>query len=133
MSEAFASVTFANGRYEFSCPSIGLIVRGPFAEWVLEAGAEILAQTEKMRLDSLVEELAMLAEFGDATTTEVDVAKYDTAARFEAVPQCIVSLGDNDFRWVSAVGRKPGDRNLQRLFDMSLTRHDTFLMDQSQQ
>jgi len=132
MSEAYASVTFANGRYELACPALGLIVRAPHAEWVLEAGAEIIAQTEKLRMEGLIEELSMLAEFGDASSVEVDAAKYETAARFEAVPQCIVSLGDNDFRWVSTAGRKPGERGLQRLFDMSLTRNDTFLVDQPQ-
>lgn len=133
MSDLYASVRYANGRYEFSCPSLSLIVRAPHAEWVLEAAAEVIAQAEKLRMEGVVEELAMLQEFGDAPGVEVDAAKYDCAARFEAVPQCIVSMGDNDYRWISPVGRRGGERSMTRLFDMSLTRNDSFLVDQPQE
>lgn len=132
MSEVYASVTFVNGRYEFSCPSLDLIVRGPHPEWVLEAGADMIAQSEHMRMDGLIEELSVLQDLGDAPEVEVDIARFETKSRFEAVPQCVVSLGVHDFRWVSPAGRQAGEKGLQRLFDQSLTRNETFLVDQQQ-
>ncbi len=116
--------------YEFHYPAHGLIVRGNFAEWVLEAAAEIIAQTEKLTTDGQIEELKALAEFGEADEMEIDSAVYDAGARFEAVPQCTVSMGPMDYRWISPVGRRNGDDAepvIARIHDMSRTRNDSFL------
>ncbi len=131
--EAVGSLTQSSGRFEFTLPELNLMVRGPYAEWVLEAAAEIIHQSEKLKSEGRVEELEMLKEFGeDGAEIELDSAKYENLARFEAVPQCLVSMGDTDYRWVSKDGRKEGENAyVQRVHDMSLTRHDTFLADQS--
>lgn len=118
-------------NYEFHFPEHSLIVRGAYIEWVLEAAAEIIAQTERLRSDGHLEELKALAEFGEADEIEIDTAAFDANARFEIVPQCVISMGTMDYRWISAAGRKDGDgdggRPITRIHDMSLTRHDTFL------
>jgi len=132
MNDVYASVRFVNGRYEFSCPSLDLFVRGAQPEWVLEAGADMIAQSEKLRMQGLIDELSVLRDLGDATDVEVEIAGFETNSRFEAVPQCVVSLGVHDFRWVSPAGRRGGESGLERLFDQSLTRNDTFLVDQPQ-
>ncbi len=130
MIEDVATLRKAAGRYELIYPGLGLIVRGPYVEWVLEAAAEIVGHTEKLRADGKIEELETLKEFGETTEIEVDAARFDTQNRFEAVPQCIISMGDNDYRWVAPTGRKPPeDKPLARLHDMSLTRNDSFLQD----
>ncbi len=120
------------GRFEFSFPELDLTVRGPYVEWVLEAAAEILAQTEKLRSDGKLDELEMLKEFGEASEVDVDAAKYESNARFEALPQCVVSLGTLDYRWVSSVKRSGDETPMQRIVDMSLTRNDSFLRDEPQ-
>ena len=122
------------GRFEFIYEDLGLIVRGPYAEWVLQAAAEIIAETETLRADGKVEELEMLKEFGESSDIELDAAKYERKARFEAVPQCLISMGENDYRWVAAEGRINGTHKaMNRLHDMSLTRNDTFLADEQPQ
>lgn len=120
------------GRYEFVHEELGLIVRGAFVEWVLEAAAEIVAETEKLRLEGKIEELEMLSEFGEAEPIEVDGAKYEGKARFETVPQCLVSMGDLDYRWVSKAGRNDANQTMSRVHDMSLTRNNSFLVDEPQ-
>lgn len=115
------------GRYEFSFPELGLIVRGAYAEWVLEAAGEIIAEAEKLTEGGKVEELEMLVEFGEADEMDVDSAKFDFKARFEAVPQCVVTMGDLDYRWMSKDGREEGQTSVTRVIDMSATRNDTFL------
>jgi hypothetical protein len=116
--------------FEFHYPEHALIVRGSYIEWVLEAAAEIISQTEKLKADGHLEELKALAEFGEADEVEIDSALYDANARFEVVPQCLVSMGSMDYRWISAVGRRTDpepEQPMQRIHDMSRTRHDTFL------
>ena len=122
-------------RFEFQYPELGLTVRGAHAEWVLEAAAEILRETEKMRVESHIDELKTLAEFGEADEIEVDSAEFDANARFEIVPQCLVSMGAMDYHWTSPEGRKDGEppfgaQLLKRMHDMSLTRSDSFLKNQ---
>lgn len=119
-------------RFEFHYPELGLVVRGNYAEWVLEAAAEIISTTEKLRSDSTVEELRTLAEFGETSEIEIDVALDEMRARFEVVPQCVVSMGSMDYKWTSASGRTPGETSInaglmRRVHDMSLTRGGTFL------
>lgn len=120
------------GRYEFSFPELDLTVRGPYVEWVLEAAAEILAKTEKMRAEGNLDELEMLKEFGEATDVDVDAAKFAANARFEALPQCVVSLGSLDYRWVATAKREDDEAPMERIVDMSLTRNDSFLRDEPQ-
>ncbi len=131
--EAIGSLTKSSGRFEFAYPELGLVVRGPYAEWVLEAAAEIVQQTEKLRSDGTIEELSMLQEFGEESAgIELDSAKYDARARFEAMPQCLVSMGDTDYRWVSRDGREDNaNQFVERVHDMSMTRNDSFLADQN--
>ena len=119
-------------RYEFQYPPLNMTVRGAHAEWVLEAAAEILRETERMRVDSHIDELKTLAEFGEADEIEIDSAQFDATARFEVVPQCVVSMGTMDYKWTSPDGRAQdnaglGDGLLKRIHDMSLTRSDSFL------
>lgn len=124
------TLTANDGRYEFSYPELNLKIQGAHAEWVLEAAAEVIRQTEKLRNDGAAEEMEMLLEFGEGSETELESLKYDINARFEAVPQCIVTMGAIDYRWVSPDGRK-GEKTkyVERIHDMSLTRNDTFLRD----
>jgi hypothetical protein len=114
------------GRYEFSCPEYGLIVRGIYLEWVLEAAAEVIAKTEQLKANGRIEEMLILAEFGEtdgASEADVESARYAAKNRFGAVPQCIVSMGDNDYRWIQRDGRPDSDSShVERLLDHSLTR-----------
>ncbi len=116
-------------RYEFYYPELGLIIRGSYAEWVLEAAGEIIARAEKMRAEGQIDELATLAEFGEAAEIEVESARFDANARFEAIPQCVVSMGTIDYHWVSPDGRGAGEDHmgLRRIHDTSRTRNDSFL------
>jgi hypothetical protein len=72
-------------------------------------------------------------EFEAATETEVDAAKYALKERFEILPQCIVSMGRMDYRWVAEEARerlKPEfySQPIRRIHDMSLTKTDSFLV-----
>ena len=118
-------------RFEFHYPELGLVVRGPFVEWVMQSAAEIIARTVELSAKGEIEELEMMVEFGEVDEIEVDSAKFDVNARFEAVPQCVVSMGRMDYHWVAPEGRE-GDigelsQCLRRIHVMSKTRHDTFL------
>lgn len=122
----------ADGRYEFRLDQKGLIVRGDHPEWVMMAASEVLGQTERLEFESRVDELEALVEFEAATDIEVDSAKFALKERFEVIPQCIVTMGKLDYRWVAKEGREAlnGDfdgRAVRRIHDMSLTYHDTFL------
>lgn len=118
--------------YEFHYPEHGLIVRGPYAEWVLEAAAEVISQTEKLKAEGQIEELKTLVEFGEADGMEVDAAQFDANARFDIIPQCLVSMGSMDYRWVAPAGREPaGARPIQRLHDMSMSRTNSFLANEN--
>ncbi|MEM6487444.1 MAG: hypothetical protein AAF677_04110 [Pseudomonadota bacterium] len=100
------------GRYEFSFEELKLTVRGAHPEWVLTAAAEIIADTEKLRLQGKLDELSMLVEMGEADEMDVDDANYAVEGRFQALPQCSVVLGDTDYRWVSRQGRDPNQKRV---------------------
>lgn len=120
------------GRYEFHFPALNLVIRGLFAEWVLESAAELIAHATKMEQEGKLVELETLCEFGEASEMDVDAQKYAVSERFEVVPQTVVSMGALDYRWVSPIGRTPGqDASMHRLQDMSLTRNDTFLKNET--
>lgn len=115
--------------YEFHYPEHGLVIRGAYVEWVLQAAAELIAQTELLRAEGRLEELKMLEEMGEAETIEVDSAAYDRDTRFETLPQCVVTMGSLDYRWVAPEGREANTVAFpaKRIHDMSKTRHETFL------
>jgi hypothetical protein len=121
-------------RFELTFPEYGLTVRGPYAEWVLEAAAEIIGKLERTKAESAVEELNMLKDFGDENVSDLDVesTKYEQTLRFETVPQCVVTMNDMDYRWVSRDGRQGDGKHqpIERLHDMSLTRNGTFFVNQ---
>lgn len=128
-SEHIASLVKNDQRYELRYPDLGLKIQGPYAEWVFEAAAEIIAKLERLRTEGSIEELELMKDFGDEAeiSVQIDTKKYEAANRFEVVPQCLVSLGPADYRWVSSVERPvPTNQIGQRLHDMSMTRNDTF-------
>lgn len=114
--------------YEFHFPEHALVVRGAYVEWVLQAAAELIQQTEKLRAEGQLEELKTLEEMGEADAIEVESAEFDTNERFEVIPQCLVTMGALDYRWVAPEGRDAADSfPVKRVHDMSKTRHDSFL------
>ncbi|MEM9707918.1 MAG: hypothetical protein AAF871_03945 [Pseudomonadota bacterium] len=122
----------ADGRYEFRCPEMSLVVRGDHPEWVLLAAYEILATTAKNESDSKIDELKTLQEFEEAT--EMDIFAEESAAkeRFEIIPQCVVQMGRMDYKWTAADGRDKLTSDydgfpIRRIVDMSLTKNDSFL------
>jgi len=130
--DALGVLTKVGDRYEFSCEQMALVVRGDYAEWVLSAAAEMMEIIARRESEGRIDELETLAEFGEADTIEVDSARYDMRARFEILPQCLVSMGDMDYRWVAPEGREKlkdefDGHAIKRVNDMALTRNDTFL------
>jgi len=128
-------LTECEGRYEFHFAPLGLVVRGAHPEWVLEAAAEVIAETARVQADGQLEEISTLVEFGEATEMELDSARFDHKARFEIMPQCIVTMGTLDYKWTSADGRAKAPEGfdghpMRRIHDMSLTRNDTFLQNE---
>ncbi len=132
--DAIAHLFKDGRRYEMTFPEYALTIRGPYIEWVLEAAADIIQNFERTKSESTVDELKMLQEFGDESVSELDVdtAACEQGARFEAIPQCVVTMNEMDYRWVSKVGRKDDDAApIKRLHDMSLTRNNSFLRDEA--
>lgn len=135
MSEPIATLRKVQGRYELSFPEKGLVIRGHHPEWVMEAAGEVLADVEKRILDGEIEEATVMAEMGEGSSVQVDSLKFAAKSRFEILPQCLVSLGDLDFRWVSKDSVAPGaseapNSRFTRLQDQALTRNDTFLQNE---
>jgi hypothetical protein len=131
--DPIATLARNGSRFELHYPEYGLTVRGPYAEWVLAAAADIIARFEKTRMESVVDELIMLKDFGDDTASEMEIesARYDSNARFETVPQCVVTMNEIDYRWVEKGERAEGKHApMERLHDMSLTRSNSFLVNQ---
>ncbi|MFA8442747.1 hypothetical protein [Yoonia sp.] len=126
----------SDGQYEFREPSRSLIVRGEHPEWVLLAAAEVIANTAKLEAESVIEEMNAMVEFEAVAEIEVDSAKYALKERFDLIPQCIVTVGKMDYKWAAPEGRAKkqeefGDQALKRVHDMSLTRTDSFLKNES--
>lgn len=125
-------LTESDGRYEFRIPEMSLVVRGDHPEWVIMAVGEVIANTAKMEQEGRIDELQMLVEFEEATEIEVDSEKFAMQQRFEVIPQCVVTMGRLDYRWVAEPGRSaaPNDfdgQPVRRIHDMSLTYGDSFL------
>ena len=114
-------------RYIFTYPALDLVVRGAYAEWVLEAATEIIAEAEQHAKAGEIDELEALIEFEEASEIDLDIAKSENKSRFETMPQCVVTMGEGDFRWISRDGRAAEDKPINRLIDMSKTRNDSFL------
>jgi hypothetical protein len=128
-NEPLAQLFKRDARFELVYPEYGLTLRAPYAEWLFEAAAEILGRIEKLRVEGTIEELEMIKEFEDADgiDTQIDAVKYENGNRFDVVPQCLVTMGDIDYRWISAISRDPQVGKFgQRLHDMSLTRSDNY-------
>ena len=66
-----------DGRYEFQYDALNLTIRGHYAEWVLEAAAEVISQTERLQAEGYLDELETLCEFCDANEMELDSEKID--------------------------------------------------------
>jgi hypothetical protein len=131
--DPIATIVRNGNRFELHYPEYGLTVRGPHVEWVMEAAADIISRFEKTRMESVVDELTMLKEFGDDTASDVEIetARYGMSARFEIIPQCVVTMNEMDYRWVQSTGRQEGQNSpMERLQDMSLTRSNSFLANQ---
>ena len=123
-------------RYEFQCAESGIVVRGDYAEWVLAAASEVMANLAKRECDGHIDEMEALAEFGEADPIDLDTAKFEMNSRFEIVPQCTVTLSGMDYRWVAPEGRQDtgddlGSNPIERLHDMSLTRNNSFLVNET--
>ena len=121
-----------NGRYTFRSDTLNLRVTGDFPDWVMAAAAEMVGIVARREVDSKIDELQALVEFGEASEIEIDSVKYDAKERFEIIPQCVVTMGRTDYRWVAPEGRAKHratfDGNaVTRVQDMSMTRHDSFL------
>ncbi|MEM9046941.1 MAG: hypothetical protein AAGC81_19860 [Pseudomonadota bacterium] len=123
----------ANGRYEFSFDELDLVVRGAQAEWVLEAATEIIMQANFADMEGQISELETLMEMGEADEIDLDILKDQHQSRFERMPQCVVSMGDMDYRWIAPEGRDKSEdspesrQSMERLIDQSATRNNTFL------
>ncbi len=97
---------YAN-RVELHYPALDLVIRGAQAEWVLEAAAEILRNTARIRAEGEIAALAALIDLGEAEPGACSALRAEAAARFEVVPQCSVSMGDLDYRWMSPLRDRP--------------------------
>lgn len=129
---SIGQLTEADGRYEFRLPEMSLVVRGDHPEWVMQAAGEIMASVTKNEFDGKIDELETLVEFEEASEMDVAAAKFAMKERFEHMPQCIVSMGRIDYRWVAPDGREQLDGQfdgnpVSRISDMSLTKNDSFL------
>src|SRR6056297_2225048 len=130
--EVIGKLTEENGRIEFRCEKTGLIVRGDYAEWVLSAAAEMLGTMAEKDLEGRIDELETLVEFGEATETAVSSAKWEHKARFEIVPQCSVTMGRTEYRWVAPEAEDVRAQEFdghpfKRVHNMALTKNDSFL------
>lgn len=130
--KSIGQLTEADGRFEFRVPEMSLVVRGDHPEWVMQAAGEIIATTAKNESDGRIDELETLLEFEEATEMDVSAAKFAVKERFEIIPQCIVSMGRIDYRWIAKNGREKMNGTFDgqpytRINDMSLTHNDSFL------
>lgn len=133
--EIIGKLTEENGRVEFRCERTGLVVRGDYVEWVMSAAAEILGDMAKREAEGSLEEAETLVEFGECTEMELDSARWNFKARFEIIPQCLVTIGGMEYRWVSPDASEVREtefdgHSMKRVHDMSLTRSDSFLQNE---
>jgi hypothetical protein len=125
MSEHIAYLTRVDQRLELVYPEYGLRLRAAYPEWLFEAASEIIRRIEKTKSQGAIDEVELLAEFGEGedNSVSVDILKYESGSRFETVPQCMVTLGDSDYRWVAREARSIDHNSIgERLHDTLLTR-----------
>lgn len=125
MSDHIAYLVRTDKRLELVYPEYGLRLRAAYAEWLFEAAAEIIRRIERTKSQGAIDEMEMMAEFGEdeGGSVNVDVLKYESGSRFDTVPQCLVTLGDNDYRWVAREVRNPDANTIgERLHDTLMTR-----------
>jgi len=125
MSDNVAYISKVDAKLELVYPEYGLRLRAPYAEWLFEAAAEIIRRIESTKTQGALDELEMLAEFGEGedSSIQVDSLKFESGTRFETVPQCLVTLGETDYRWVGKDARGPGFNGIgDRIHDTLLTR-----------
>jgi hypothetical protein len=125
MSEHIAYLVRVDKRLELVYPEFGLRLRAPYPEWLFEAASEIIRRIEGAKTQGAIDEAEMLAEFEaeESNPVSLDILKYESGARFETVPQCMVTLGESDYRWVAREARKPDSNSIgERLHDTMLTR-----------
>ena len=117
------------GRYEFHHHELGMVVRAPYAEWALQAAGEVIAKSAELSSEGETASLEMMVEAGEAEAVDLDIARQDYRARFEPIPQSVISLGAMEYHWTAAEGRASDHLHeaLRRVIDMSRTRHDSFL------
>lgn len=132
---AIAYMYDLDGRFELVYPEYGIRVRAPYAEWAFEAAADIITRMEKTKCEGDIDELEMMKEIGeggDELSVQIDAAKFESNNRFEIVPQCVISLGNTDYRWVSRNHKIDENSNEfgKRIHDMSLTRNNSFLVNE---
>ncbi len=123
--ESVAQLRKHGAHFELVYPEYRLTLRAPYAEWIFEAAAEILSCIEKLRIEGEIDELEMIRQFADADAVNIaiDSIKYENGNRFDVFPQCVFTMADTDYRWVSPLARDPRASHFgQRLHDMSLTR-----------
>jgi hypothetical protein len=125
MKEPVAQLYKVDGRYELVYPDHGLCIRANHAEWALEAAGEIIARMERLRASGELEELEMMQAFEEDPDLpfKITALKFSNNSRFDTVPQCVVTLGETDYRWVAQDGRKEANGQImERVIDSSLRR-----------
>ncbi|MEM6694547.1 MAG: hypothetical protein AAF626_07785 [Pseudomonadota bacterium] len=130
--KSVGQLTEVDGRYEFRLPKYSLLIRGDHPEWVMQAASEVVATVAKNESDGRIDELETLFEFEEASEIELSAAKFAVKERFEVIPQCLVSMGRVDYKWVAPLGREKLQDEFdgmpyKRIADMSLRKHDSFL------
>lgn len=134
--ETYGRLTKSDGRFEFRCDEMNLVVRGDYAEWVLNAAAEMMDTLARKEMEGRLDELETLCEFGEADPVELDVVKWDMKSRFEILPQCTVTIGSIDYKWIAPEGRDKAEEDfaghpVKRVQNMALTRNDSFLVNEN--
>jgi hypothetical protein len=126
--EPIAQLYKVGSRYELVYPQYNLSVRAQHAEWALEAGGEIITRLDRLKAEGLLDEMEMMKGFGDDPEIpfKINALRYESNSRFDLIPQCVVTVGDVDYRWTAADGRKAkSDAPIERMLDTSKTRDDT--------
>jgi hypothetical protein len=128
MVEPIAKLFKDGARYALHYPDYDIWIRGPYVEWVLQAGAEMIARIEKLKVEGSIDELELTREFQDpdSVDTQIDSLRYAQNKRFEVIPQCMVTMHGTDYRWVARQDSS-AQGSMERLLDASLTRSNSFL------
>jgi len=115
--------------FAFRYDELNLTIRGAHAEWVLEAASELIRDATRLEAECRLEDLTVLVENGDAKTESMDEDRQAFASRFERVPQCVVTMGTLDYRWVSNVAGSPRKDQSLKSAKPTQTKHHAPLVD----